>query len=296
MEFGRSKDLHKECILCRSKEIKNRYIVDTFTIVRCYDCSFQFVADKLSVEELKVFYENDSSEMDDLTYIDPDNIANLNNYYTRLSKLINEKVQLGKILDVGCNAGYFLDCMDGWERHGVELVTSQAAEAKEKYGDNIFNGAFENYKFSEQYFDVITLQDVLDHMSDPIDCLERCKLLLRPNGLIVVKVHNISCLFSKLSGSKFYAICPPIHLGYFNKKSLAVAFQRVSFKFDEYMFLPSFIYLKMVPYRMSKKNKNSVWYSLYQMLNNTRIGDFGFQKNLHDIITVFGYNEGDKFH
>jgi|TARA_Y100000294_G_C8525927_1_gene324924 SAM-dependent methyltransferase len=291
MEFYTNNNFHKECIVCENKFIRQRYMIDEFKIVLCPECSFQFVANKLSAIEIKEFYENDASIMDDLTYIDEDNVANLNYYYMRLAKLLNERKTFGKILDVGCNAGYFLDCMEGWERHGVEIVNSQAAKAKEKYGDNIFNGAFENYEISEQYFDIITLQDVLDHMTDPIDCLKRCKLLLRPNGLIVVKVHNISCLFSKLCGSKFYAICPPVHLGYFNKKSLNVAFNQSGLMFDEYKFFPSFIYFKMIPYRMSKKNKDSIWYNIYEMLNNTKIGNLGFQKNLHDIITVFGHNK-----
>ena len=291
MNLETNKDYHKECIICGSKILKKLYSVNLYNIVKCNECSFQFVADKISISELEEFYENDASEMDDLTYVESDNVTNLNNYYKRLSKLINGKIQYGKILDVGCNAGYFLDCMDGWERHGVELVSTQANKAKEKYGEKIFNGPFEKYNCKNNYFDVITLQDVLDHMADPIDCLERCKLLMRPNGLIVVKVHNISCLFSKLSGSKFYAICPPIHLGYFNKKSLAEAFKRVNFQIDEYKFLPAHIFLKMVPYRMSKKNKASFWYFLYTILNNTRFGNIRIQKNLHDIITVFGYNK-----
>ena len=291
IEAGIKKERHKQCIICTSNEIDPLYKVNGFNIYSCRKCSFQFEVEILSSDELDKYYEIDAEQMDDLTYIDKGNVENLNYYYKRLSKLINEKLSVGKILDVGCNGGYFLDCMEGWERHGVELVNSQATKAKEKYGDNIFNGAFEDYKFSDQYFDVITLQDVLDHMPDPIECLERCKHLLRPDGLIVVKVHNISCLFSKLSGSKFYAICPPVHLGYYNKKSLSVALHKVGLKFDRYMFLPHLMYLKTIPYRLSRQNKDSIWYSLYQMLNNNRLGTMVIRKNLHDIITVFGHNE-----
>ena len=142
MNFENSKEYHNVCIICGYSKLKNLYTVNSYNIVKCTSCSFQFVADKININELEEFYENDASEKDDITYTDTDNVTNLNNYYTRLSKLINRKIDCGKILDIGCNAGYFLDCMDGWERHGVELVSEQADIAKEKYGDKIFNGFY----------------------------------------------------------------------------------------------------------------------------------------------------------
>ena len=49
------------------------------------------------------------------------------------------------------------------------------------------------------------------------------------SGLIIIKVHNISCLYARLSGPKFSALLPPFHMSYFNKKSLRVALSKTGY-------------------------------------------------------------------
>ena len=110
--------------------------------------------------------------------------------------------------------------MPDWECHGNEITKHYGMTAREKYGENIFIGPFDDYPLREGYFDVITLQDVFDHIRDPLPMLEKCHRLLRPGGLIAVKVHNISCLYAKFTGKNFYALIPPAHLFYYDKQTL----------------------------------------------------------------------------
>ncbi|MDO9592317.1 MAG: class I SAM-dependent methyltransferase [Erysipelotrichaceae bacterium] len=163
--------VHKACIICKCKDIFTKYIIKGFHIVQCKRCSLLFVADKLSQEELDTYHKNEI-EGGEYIYIDQNNIKNLNFYYNKLSTLINNRTTKGRILDVGCSAGYFLDCMQGWERYGIEPMFFQAGKAKEKYGDNIHIGTLEDCKYPARYFDVITLQDSLDHMLNPLEAIK----------------------------------------------------------------------------------------------------------------------------
>jgi len=242
------------------------------------------VRERLTQEQLSPYYQTLD---DDYVYADPVNVANLNYYFNNAKKLIEEKLPKGRILDVGCSAGIFLDVMSGWERHGIEFPSAVANHARRTYGDNIHLGSLEDYPLKEGYFDCVTLFDVLDHMPDPISALEKCNRLLRPGGLLVVKVHDISCLYARLSGKTFYAIIPPYHLFYYNRQTLSALTMKTGFKLVEARHMAHILLLKTIPYRLARNDVKSFFYKLYEVLDKAFIGKFRVKKNLHDLITIF---------
>src|SRR5205814_8631925 len=193
-----------------------------YPIASCAGCSLLFVQKRVTEDELAEHYKTGT----DPTYDEEDNLDCLNYYYRRLRNVIETNYsQPGRILDVGCAAGGFLDTMSGWECYGNEIVASYIELARKRYGERIFAGSFEEYPIRNAYFDVITLQDVFDHMRAPIVTLRQCHAMLKPKGLLVIKVHNISCLYAKMTGRRFYALLPPSHLFYYNKRTLKLALE-----------------------------------------------------------------------
>jgi len=224
---------------------------------------------------------------EDRVYLDRKNAVNLKYYYRNLRALILKKISDGKILDVGCNTGQFLDEMEGFERYGIDRSPSHGKIAKEKYGDNIFIGAFEDYQAPNWLFDCITLQDVLDHLTGPLEALRKCHQLLKPNGLLVIKVHNMSSLLARVTGGKFYAFIPPTHLFYFNRAALAVALKESLFDIIFSKYLGHQMFLSTVFYRLSRGRQEGIFFKLYKLIDGTWLGRKKIYKNLHDIITVF---------
>jgi 2-polyprenyl-3-methyl-5-hydroxy-6-metoxy-1,4-benzoquinol methylase len=255
--------------------------VNGYTIAGCQGCSLVFVQNIPTSEELAAHYQSGG----DPTYAD-DNLACLSHYFRRLRALIEARVSPpGKLLDVGCSAGWFLDTMDGWECHGCE-ISADADIARQRHGDRIFKGSLEEYPSSEGAFDVITLQDVFDHIPEPMTALAKCYRMLKPGGLLVIKVHNISCLYAKLSGRSFYAIIPPSHLFYYNKRTLAQILSKTGFRMVESRFISHLLRISTVFLRLSKMERDSVFYRIFTALERSRVGDIKIRKNLRDIITV----------
>lgn len=277
---------HASCPLCDSKKIVPRFVVDGFHLNTCHSCGVVFVANKMTPETLAGYYESAAS--DEFVYTS-DNVTYLNHYYSVLKKEITclTGKASGKILDVGCSAGYFLDLMEGWERYGIEISPREAEIARKKYGDSIFTGIIEDYAGREGFFDVIALQDVLDHCIDPIKVMQACHQMLKPGGLIIVKVHDISCLYARITGRNFYAILPPFHLFYFSRSPLAWMLDRTGFHKPTFRHIGQVIQLKTVFYRLSRGGKHGLWYRIYGALAGTKVGRLPIPKNLHDIITVF---------
>jgi SAM-dependent methyltransferase len=274
--------MYSSCPVCSGEKLKALWVVNGYNIARCTACSLVFVQNQVTTEELDIHY---ASSTDD-SYGEA-NVECLNYYYERLAGMIRSRFpQPGKLLDIGCARGWFLDVMTGWERHGNEIATAYAATTRERYGDRIVIGPFEDYPLHENYFDVISLQDVFDHIRDPTPTLEKCHRLLRPGGLIVIKVHNISCLYAKLTGRRFYAVIPPSHLFYYDGRTLGRVLSKSGLQVVDSEFIGHLFKLKTVFYRLSRGNVNSLSYRLYRRLNGTELGEIKFHKNLHDIITV----------
>jgi len=242
----------------------------------------------MTQETLAKHYETSAS--DEFVYTQ-ENIFYLNHYYNKLKRKINRMAskRSGNLLDVGCSGGYFLDLMEGWNRYGIEISGKEASIANAKYGDNIFMGIIEDYPIKKSFFDVITLQDVLDHCIDPISVIGICHKILKPAGLIVIKVHDISCLYARVTGKTFYAIMPPFHLFYFSRKPLEFMLKGNGFKNLEFKHMGHIIQLKTVSYRLSKGDHNSIFYKIYLLLSRFSFGGIPVPKNLHDIITVFAH-------
>jgi 2-polyprenyl-3-methyl-5-hydroxy-6-metoxy-1,4-benzoquinol methylase len=160
--------------------------------------------------------------------------------------------------------------------------------AREKYGDRIHVGTLEDSHYPDAFFDVITLQDTFDHLIDPFASLDLCRRILKPGGRIVIKVHNIECLYARVTGRHFYAIIPPSHLFYFSGDTLKLALEKHGFALELSTFIAHMLFLKTIQYRLARSNEQSLPYKIYQWLDKTPLGNIRIPKNLHDVITVIG--------
>ena len=95
------------------------------------------------------------------------------------------------------------DCCRTWPAPAAmksKALTYQSTSAEnvpEKAGFPIHHGTIEDIQFTRKY-DVITMLHVLEHTSNPLSTLKRCKELLNEGGYIVVVVPNYQSLDSRI--------------------------------------------------------------------------------------------------
>ena len=121
----------------------------------------------------------------------------------------------GRLLDVGCATGLFLHEMrhyGQWELFGVEPVSSAARFARENFGLDVFEGMLEEAHFADNFFDVITLWDVLEHILEPKQTLLEAYRILKPGGWLVIQVPNPESWQARLFGKYWIGYDAPRHL------------------------------------------------------------------------------------
>ena len=280
---------HHSCPWCNNKDVKNKWNINSFNLIECPKCDVIYVKEILTPSELASYY----NQSPDVVYED-DNVEFIKYYYRKLKNIIEKEYsQKGKILDIGSSGGWFLDEMEGWDRHGIEIAEKDALKSQQRYGNQIFIGSLEDYPIKKDYFDVIALQDVFDHLPMPKDALKKCWEMLKPGGMIIIKVHDMDCLYAKITGRNFYALIPPYHLFYYNRRNLGVFLQENGFSNTYYKHIGHILKFETIFWRLSHSGKKMFWYKIFKIFNNTKIGQIAIPKNLNDIVTYFGKKKVD---
>ena len=138
----------------------------------------------------------------------------------------------GKVLDVGCGSGAFLEAMQqmGWECNGTEFSISskEFLEPLKKKGIRIRYGELLDLRLPAN-FDLITFWHVLEHLKKPQNEIAVAHRLLKKNGLLFAAVPNIDSMSFFLWKCNWFHLDLPRHLAHFSPKSLALLLERNDF-------------------------------------------------------------------
>lgn len=128
----------------------------------------------------------------------------------------------GRLLDVGCATGIFLQGIrssGNWEPYGVD-INEQVTHIAQGHGLDVRLGTLEQAGFADEFFDVVTMWDVLEHLYDPASSLREIYRILKPDGFVVIRVPNASSWDSQLFGRYWAGLDSPRHLYVFTPLTL----------------------------------------------------------------------------
>jgi 2-polyprenyl-3-methyl-5-hydroxy-6-metoxy-1,4-benzoquinol methylase len=134
------------------------------------------------------------------------------------------------LLDVGCYTGVFVEisARHGWEAWGVD-PSRWAVEQAQAQGLHVIQGTLETADLPEAHFDVVTMWDVIEHVTDPCGTLQQAYRLLKPGGLVVVHTMNIDSPFARLMGGHWPWLME-MHIYYFSRRTLRAMLELCGFQ------------------------------------------------------------------
>jgi predicted Zn finger-like uncharacterized protein len=127
----------------------------------------------------------------------------------------------GRLLEVGCGAGYFLRAASacGWQSHATEVSASALKVARQISSADIYEGDLLERAYPAASFDAVVMIEVLEHLVDPHAYLHECARVLRPGGRLFVTTPNFDAANRRLLGAGWSAIIEG-HVNYFTAATL----------------------------------------------------------------------------
>ena len=197
-------------------------------LVQCRGCSFQYVNPRLRGDLIFSGY----TEGDDPTYVSQLG-ARERTFAAAFAEIEAAAGGPGTLLDIGTAAGAFVAAAAarGWRAEGCEPNKWLAEWGARHYGITIRQGSVFDQPYEEGRFDVVTLWDVIEHTLNPREMLDRCRLLLKPGGVLVVNYPDIGSWIARALGRRWLFLTS-VHLYYFNRRTVARMLESAGFKVE----------------------------------------------------------------
>jgi SAM-dependent methyltransferase len=207
-----------------------------FSVVRCSDCGLCFTNPRPDPESIRQFYPN--------TYRPHQTAARSQRQPSdrpgwrrrqsrRYGRLRSDGP--GRLLDVGCGAGQFLQLMRqaGWEVTGLDLSAEVVARVRDEMGLRALAGSLPHPELPPESFDLVTMWQSLEHFHQPLEMLQEAHALLAPGGRLLAAVPNLDSGSFRLFGPSWFGLDLPRHLVHFTPLTLRAMLERAGFVVEE---------------------------------------------------------------
>jgi 2-polyprenyl-3-methyl-5-hydroxy-6-metoxy-1,4-benzoquinol methylase len=225
---------YSSCPLCGGK-YTGQYCIQhkthSFETSRCTACGFIFMNPAFSDETIHSFYSSDYySGLSSFSYIDERSIEKYSKYtWNARIASIRRYIKNGNFLDVGCSFGGLLSCASGcFTPYGIELSEYSGAHARERFAENIHIGTLFDAPFTNGFFSVITMVELIEHLKDPMKALIKCRELLTDSGMLLIQTADMDGWQAIDAGEQYHYYLPG-HLSYFTANALSNALIRAGF-------------------------------------------------------------------
>ncbi len=229
-----------DCPVCKSKDKKELFVKWGFKISVCCNCEHVYVENQIKASVLSSLYT--SSDVDE-KFQERNEDKDLFKYsillYNKYLQILKKKFD-GKecLLDIGAGDGMFLEflsAVSNFKLSAMEFSKKSEVFIKSIVGEvNFYNQAISKTSFNNKSFKIITLWGVVEHMSNPLEELSKCKSILDKDGRILILVPNFYSRALKIFGINTPTINPRSHLHYFSYNSFERLAQNSGFQIDEY--------------------------------------------------------------
>lgn len=239
-----------QCVICNGMAHPNICLYDDrygypglFQMVECCDCGHRMLDVDFSAKEITTLYsEYYPRSTFALKNFRPARGAHgFNAWLSGIKRCaylwVPENV---RVLDIGCGFGESLAYHKarGCDVYGVE-ADENILRVAETFGFNAHAGVFDPDRYAPDFFDYITLDQVIEHMAFPVETLCGIARVLKPGGKVILSTPNASGWGAKLFGRRWINWHAPYHLQHFSFQSMQIAAEKAGLKMERIRTLTS---------------------------------------------------------
>lgn len=217
--------MNDRCRICGANESSLTASLEGYQYVRCAVCGVQRPASYPTAEELSAFYEDNymTKQFNNLghhLHFTPEYRAT---YFAEKDLTFSDlrmdlnRLSGKKALDVGCANGQFLEYTSRFniDATGIDISADMIGAARK----NGLNCHVKDLFEMQGSFDLVTFWDVIEHVPNPKEVLEKTRTLLNGQGEVIIQTPCTGAV-SELFGDKWLYYLPVQHLHLFSQESL----------------------------------------------------------------------------
>jgi SAM-dependent methyltransferase len=215
---------HRSCPACGGRTGRQYGIKNRFLVLGCRSCDTLFT-DRLPVEGEEEDYD---------CYYSESNLQVPEFIEKRLNEIVGlfaNYRETGRLLDIGFGAGTLLDVAQdlGWEASGVEVSLPAVEQARSKNLD-VRHGGLRDASYPDNWFDVVTASEILEHLPEPVEDLREIVRILRPGGLFWATTPSARAISFRLMNLNWSVISPPEHIQLYSLTGARSMLKEAGFK------------------------------------------------------------------
>ena len=193
-------------------------------IVRCERCGHMQVAAFPAEPQLEEAY----AEVEEAAYVDEE--AGQRATAARALDRLERHRPPGRLVDLGCWVGFLVSEAGGrgWRASGVEPSRFASEYARSTLGLDVATGTLESADLPDGEFDAVVMADVIEHLPEPGDALDRIHALLAPDGVLMLALPDAGSRVAGVLGARWWSVLPT-HVQYFTRESLSRLLARHGF-------------------------------------------------------------------
>ena len=194
----------------------------------------------------------------------------------------------GKLIEVGCAYGYFLNLARRYfSVRGFDIAESALEHARNVFGLPVDNAEFVDANIEPNSVDVVVMWDTIEHLLRPDLVVEKAADSLKQGGSLFLTTGDIGSILARIRGKNWRLIHPPSHLHYFNKDTIRRFLEGFGFEISVIKYVPVWRSLRQILYSLLFIGKDDIP-RIYRLIENSRIGPLPLPLNTLDIMLVGG--------
>jgi len=219
------------CTLCESPRSTMFVGAKRRTVVDCVDCGLRALSPMPSLDDLITINEETVHPFFSACIEDEDSYRA---YFARKLDDLQRYQPSGRLLDVGCGAGFFLDAarVRGFDVAGVDLSPVPAGFARERLGLDVRVGSLYGYHAPSDAFDAVTIFQTIEHDPSPAALCGELFRILRPGGALMVTTPAADGFVARVMGRHWFGYRNVEHVSFFSRASLRHALEEAGFEIE----------------------------------------------------------------
>ena len=252
-------------------------------IVKCAQCGLVYANPRRNSQAVLETYE----KVEDQLYFEErqGRILTFEKHLRPLHQFVGLPAERN-LLDIGAHIGVFVEIANkaGWKATGLE-PSRWSVETARQLGTELIEGTLASSNLPADTFDVVTLWDVIEHLTDPRAELEHVFQVLKPGGWVVIHTMNIESLFARLMGRRWPWFME-MHLYYFSDKTLRLLLETAQFEWKLSQVQGRYLRLGYLVSRL-KPYSYYLTIALDKIIKTLHLEAMPVAINLGDLITVY---------